>query len=57
EQLSVIHTKVTQMEQEHGINPCWTPECQEWKAAVEHETSKEYHKVLCNLELLVVQQL
>ncbi|EUC65967.1 hypothetical protein RSOL_504150 [Rhizoctonia solani AG-3 Rhs1AP] len=57
EQLSAIQAEVAQMEQEHAINPRWTPECDEWKVAVQREASEGYYQALRRLELLVVQRL
>ncbi|QRW26071.1 hypothetical protein RhiXN_11148 [Rhizoctonia solani] len=57
EQLLVIQTEVERLEQEHAINPRWTPGCKEWEAAVEREALEDYHEALRMLELLVIQRI
>ncbi|KAB5589883.1 hypothetical protein CTheo_6666 [Ceratobasidium theobromae] len=57
EQLLVVQTEIEHLEKEHAINPRWTPECDEWKMAIEREALDDYHEALRALELLVVQRI
>ncbi|KAB5587634.1 hypothetical protein CTheo_8927 [Ceratobasidium theobromae] len=57
EQLLVVQTEVERLECEHSINPRWTPECDEWKAAIEREALDDYFEALRKLESLVVQRI